>query len=197
MVEIVGTLDGHTCDTCGDMDGKHMPRSEAHAGTTAPPFHPNCRCVIVPHFGDEEETGKRVMRDAETVKAAKTSSVAARSDIILSELGTVVMDSRKFTEYALNPAKDPDIAKAFMLALGYDLSNWQELEEKVVAAIKTSRERQKRETKYGIQYEVILQITGANGKTANVTTGWIKSEDSEEVRMTTVYVFERKAKNES
>ncbi len=68
-VEIVGTLDGHTCGTCGDMDGKYMPRSEAHAGTTAPPFHPNCRCVIVPYFGDEEETGKRVMRDPETGKS--------------------------------------------------------------------------------------------------------------------------------
>ena len=68
-VEIVGTLDGHTCDTCGDMDGNHMPRSEAHAGTTAPPFHPNCRCVIVPYYGDEEETGKRVMRDPETGKS--------------------------------------------------------------------------------------------------------------------------------
>ncbi len=68
-VEIVGTLDGHTCGTCGDMDGNHMPRSEAHAGTTAPPFHPNCRCVIVPYYGDDEETGKRVMRDPETGKS--------------------------------------------------------------------------------------------------------------------------------
>ena len=68
-VEIVGTLDGHTCGTCGDMDGNHMPRSEVHAGTTAPPFHPNCRCVIVPYFGDEEETGKRVTRDPETGKS--------------------------------------------------------------------------------------------------------------------------------
>lgn len=68
-VEVIGTLDLHTCGTCGDMDGNHMPRSEAKAGTTAPPFHPNCRCVIVPYFGDEEETGKRVMRDAETGKS--------------------------------------------------------------------------------------------------------------------------------
>ncbi len=68
-VEVIGTLDLHTCGTCGDMDGNHMPRSEAKAGTTAPPFHPNCRCVIVPYFGDEEETGKRVMRDPETGKS--------------------------------------------------------------------------------------------------------------------------------
>ena len=68
-VEIVGTLDGHTCGTCGDMDGNHMPRSEAHAGTTAPPFHPNCRCVIVPYYGDEFRDGYRIMRDPETGKS--------------------------------------------------------------------------------------------------------------------------------
>ena len=68
-VEIVGTLDGHTCGTCGDMDGNHMPRSEVHAGTTAPPFHPNCRCVIVPYYGDEFRDEYRIMRDPETGKS--------------------------------------------------------------------------------------------------------------------------------
>ena len=65
-VEVVGTLDLHTCDTCGDMDGNHMPRTEAKEGITAPPFHPNCRCVIVPYFGDNEDA--RAMRDPETGK---------------------------------------------------------------------------------------------------------------------------------
>ena len=67
-VEIVGTLDLHTCDTCGDMDSKHMPRSEAKAGTTAPPFHPNCRCVIVP-YDEEFRDEYRIMRDPVTGKS--------------------------------------------------------------------------------------------------------------------------------
>ena len=67
-VEIVGTLDLHTCDTCGDMDSKHMPRSEAKAGTTAPPFHPNCRCVIVP-YDEEFRDEYRIMRDPITGKS--------------------------------------------------------------------------------------------------------------------------------
>lgn len=66
-VEVVGTLDLHTCDTCGDMDSKHMPRTEAKEGMTAPPFHPNCRCAIVPYFGDGEDT--RAMRDPVTGKS--------------------------------------------------------------------------------------------------------------------------------
>ena len=44
-----------------------MPRTEAKAGTTAPPFHPNCRCVIVPYFGDDDDT--RAMREPVTGKS--------------------------------------------------------------------------------------------------------------------------------
>ncbi len=66
-VEVVGTLDLHTCGTCGDMDSKHMTRDEAVVGITAPPFHPNCRCQLVPYdkdFPDEY----RLMRDPLTGK---------------------------------------------------------------------------------------------------------------------------------
>lgn len=40
--EVVETLDSHTCETCGDMDGKHYPMKDYQTGVTAPPFHPNC-----------------------------------------------------------------------------------------------------------------------------------------------------------
>ncbi len=66
-VEIIGTLDLKMCGTCGDMDSKHMTRDEAVIGITAPPFHPNCRCQLVPYdkdFPDEY----RLMRDPLTGK---------------------------------------------------------------------------------------------------------------------------------
>ncbi len=66
-VEVIGTLDLKTCGTCGDMDSKHMTRDEAVVGITAPPFHPNCRCQLVPYdkdFPDEY----RLMRDPLTGK---------------------------------------------------------------------------------------------------------------------------------
>lgn len=40
--EVVETLDSHTCELCGSMDGKHFPMSEYQIGVTVPPFHPNC-----------------------------------------------------------------------------------------------------------------------------------------------------------
>lgn len=67
--EVVETLDSHTCETCGGMDGKHFPMREFEVGVTAPPFHPNCRGCTCPYFDDEfDSVGERAARgeDGET-----------------------------------------------------------------------------------------------------------------------------------
>ena len=51
--EILGTLDGVTCATCGGLDGKHYPLKDAVIGINSPPFHPRCRCTTIPYFKDE------------------------------------------------------------------------------------------------------------------------------------------------
>jgi SPP1 gp7 family putative phage head morphogenesis protein len=63
--EFVSTLDSSTCDICGSMDGRHFPMSEYEIGLTVPPLHPNCRCVTVPYFPDDEEEGTRAARNEE------------------------------------------------------------------------------------------------------------------------------------
>lgn len=61
--EVVETLDSHTCEFCGSMDGKHFPMSGFQIGVTAPPFHPNCRGCTCPYFGDEfDSVGERAAR---------------------------------------------------------------------------------------------------------------------------------------
>lgn len=69
QVEIVGTLDRNTCDSCGSLDGQVMKRTEARAGSTAPPFHPNCRCIIVPYDEALSGDGQRTARDPESGKS--------------------------------------------------------------------------------------------------------------------------------
>lgn len=61
---IIGTLDTKTCDICGDMDGKVFKMSDYSPGSTAPPFHPWCRCCTAPYF-DDMENNYRIARDAE------------------------------------------------------------------------------------------------------------------------------------
>ena len=41
------TCGGHAID-CHEMDGKEFYYREMKVGVNAPPFHPNCRCCIVP-----------------------------------------------------------------------------------------------------------------------------------------------------
>ena len=62
MVEIVGTLDSHTCDLCGSFDGKVIRMSDFAPGETVPPWHPNCRCTTAPAIPDEYK-GTRLARD--------------------------------------------------------------------------------------------------------------------------------------
>ena len=66
--EVVGTFDSRMCDYCGEMNGKVFPMKDFKEGTTAPPFHPWCRCTTAPYFEDMKDVGERWMRDPETEK---------------------------------------------------------------------------------------------------------------------------------
>jgi len=62
--EIVATLDNRTSEICQEMDGKVFDMKDYEVGTTAPPFHPNCRSCTVPYIDDDfGETIQRVARD--------------------------------------------------------------------------------------------------------------------------------------
>ena len=62
MVEIIETLDSHTCSICGGLDGKVIPISQYEPGVTVPPFHPNCRGTTAPAI-DPKYAGERAARN--------------------------------------------------------------------------------------------------------------------------------------
>ena len=70
--QVLATLDSRTSDICQDMDLKVFDLKDYEIGTTAPPFHVNCRSVTIPYF-DEEEEGERTARDSETGKTIYVS----------------------------------------------------------------------------------------------------------------------------
>lgn len=96
----------------------------------------------------------------------------------------------KFTQYALNPEKDLNNAYAFKKALGYDLSNVDELIENILDHVDESEFVGRGDKGYGKLYEYVIKLTGANGKEANVLTAWIK--EGKKKRLTSVYVTEKK-----
>lgn len=61
--QVIGTLDKRTCKHCAFMDMNIYPMSDSIIGTTAPPFHVNCRCTTAPYVKiDGLEYGERIGR---------------------------------------------------------------------------------------------------------------------------------------
>ena len=49
-VRVISAGDKKVCGVCRDKDESILPLSEAVVGDNVPPFHPNCRCTVVPYF---------------------------------------------------------------------------------------------------------------------------------------------------
>lgn len=62
-IEILETLDSHTCEICQPLDGTVIPLAQYEPGVTVPPFHPNCRGTTCPHYDDMD--GERAARTAD------------------------------------------------------------------------------------------------------------------------------------
>ncbi|HBG8385103.1 TPA: minor capsid protein [Clostridioides difficile] len=65
--EIVSASDSRVCEKrCSPLDGKVIEMKYYEIGITAPPFHPRCRCVVVPYFDGEESYRDAREEDDET-----------------------------------------------------------------------------------------------------------------------------------
>ncbi|WP_295077324.1 DUF6883 domain-containing protein [Ruminococcus sp.] len=99
------------------------------------------------------------------------------------------IDKRKFIEYALNPEKQPDKAKAFESALGYNLDNYELLEEQIRGNFVREKLIEKGHNPQGDKYELHYEITGVNGKTAKVLTAWLDDINEQKgFHLTSLYV---------
>ena len=107
---------------------------------------------------------------------------------ILPRADRAVIPVEKFTKYALNPEGDKNKAVSFKSALGFDTDNADLLIEQIRTKIGKYPAKNKGSIGFGDRYEVIMDITGANGKTAKVLTGWIDDNANGEMRLTTVHV---------
>lgn len=93
-----------------------------------------------------------------------------------------VMPPEKFTHYFLNPmhvahaygkSSGRDKAVVFKSALGFDLSNWELLRDRILEELPFHEAVVGKEDGYGRRYTVTLPIKGVNGNVANVLTAWI------------------------
>ena len=87
--------------------------------------------------------------------------------------GAVIEDS-KLVRYALNPHSERGQHKArvFAQALEFNLSNWVLLKQAILEALPARPATLTSETAFGKKYEVVVPITGPNGRMVDVLTVW-------------------------
>lgn len=116
---VVGTLDTHTCEICGDLDGRVYKMSDYVIGSTAPPFHPWCRCCTAPYFADMEGIGERYARDAETgerYKLPKETTYKQWKQMQDDKYGAGFVDKKR--KMAYNISSDKKQFEAYKARLG-------------------------------------------------------------------------------
>ncbi|MDR0935472.1 MAG: hypothetical protein LBM98_02185 [Oscillospiraceae bacterium] len=111
---------------------------------------------------------------------------------ILPRADEAVIPFEKFTKYALNPDGDANKAEAFLMALEYDLTNYEMLIEDIKLNITNYNAVPKPDLGHGQRYEIIMELTGPNGKTANVLTAWIDDKETGEMRLINAYIDRKK-----
>ena len=103
-----------------------------------------------------------------------------------------VIPPDKLKKYALDPTSADGKAKGFKNKLGFDLSNWEILQHSILDRLPYHEAIFKNEDEHGKRYTVFLLITGPNGKTEEVVTGWIIKPETDYPCLTTVYWRKRK-----
>lgn len=74
--------------------------------------------------------------------------------------------------------------------MGYNADNYEKLIDNIKTHLDESNFVEKGDKGHGMRYEYIMELTGENGKKANVLTAWL--EDNGDKRMTSVYVTNKK-----
>ncbi len=121
----------------------------------------------------------------------------------LPNLERAVIEDSKRVDYALNPLSERGQHKArvFESALGFNLSNWEQLKQAILDLLPHHEATLTSETAFGRKYEVLLSITGPNGRTASVMTVWQfdRLPDgalNDAPRLVTLYILEKGASND-
>jgi len=106
----------------------------------------------------------------------------------------LVIDSRKLTDYALNPASPYGKNKAILFekVLKYNQYNYTELIDQLEQRCLHNEAVFHSEDNFGKRYTVDVLIDGTTGQQAVVRTGWIVlTDEPDTAHLVTLYVRKR------
>ena len=106
----------------------------------------------------------------------------------------MVIDSRKFTDYALNPDHRRGRHKALLFEqqLGFTRDNYQSLLQQIESLVLDAEAELGYTDRHGQRYRVYLEITGTEGQRVVVQTAWLVTHGSDEARLLTAYLPRRR-----
>ncbi len=112
----------------------------------------------------------------------------------LPNIDKATINPNKLIGYALNPNHPVggNKAKVFEKALGYNQSNADDLMKQIYAKLPQSEAILGKLDQYGQRYTVDILITGPNGNTVYVRTGWIIKTNSDIPELTTLYINDKR-----
>jgi hypothetical protein len=125
-----------------------------------------------------------------TPKFGANGGVIQAVDGAIPNAGKAVIDPNKLTSYALNPLHPVggDKARVFESALGYNQSNAAQLIGKIQQGALTNPAVMGKADQFGQRFTVDMPITGPNGNTVVVRTGWVLDPGATIPRLATAYV---------
>lgn len=135
--------------------------------------------------------------DADTYRLYKLdysrrSRLLGEPELGLPGAGQAKAKDNKFLKYLFDPENQRGYAKglAFKSRLGYDETNWKQLQTEILNRAVLYPARQAGDKGFGMTYEQKMILYGKTGKPTNVMVSWI--DDAGSPRMTSAYIKEVK-----
>jgi hypothetical protein len=103
----------------------------------------------------------------------------------------ITIDTRKLTDYTLDPEspKGKDKAIMFQRYLGYNKENYQILLDQINTLILDSEAIPQSKDQFGTRYQVDLEIQGIEAQQIEIVrTGWLIAPNSQQAKLTTLYI---------
>ena len=99
---------------------------------------------------------------------------------------SAIISSEKIKDYLLSQRKRNDKSKWLSIA-GYNLDNWQKLEEDLRTQLLNLDALFINKTEYGNMYEINDALQGPNGKSLTVCTIWMIEHETKLTKFITMY----------
>lgn len=118
------------------------------------------------------------------------NSIKNKNNMPLNNSDKIVIAEEKYTRYLFNPESESGYpkGKAFTSRLGYDASNYKELDKLIRNSIGKFPAVSRGKNNFGEKYEVNMVVKGLTGKQAKVKVGIMIEKDSDIPKLTTVFI---------